>query len=496
MAESANRLPSKNNDLNTSRLQRVLGASRMHGASTSTKHGHLASAARITLSRTQLVALPALVAGVTISIFASPYVGPTLLTAIQLGFLVVAGWRLVTLLTRRPAGRNDPAPLSWPRYTVIAALYDEAAVLPQLVERLSRIDYPSDRLEGFLALEADDSASIAAALAADRPEWLTVLIVPPGSPKTKPRALNYALSVAQGDLVTIYDAEDDPDPLQLKEAAARFAAEGDDLVCLQAPLRIQRRDKRHSASPFLDAQFAAEYAALFEVTLPAMTALGLPFPLGGTSNHFRASALLALGGWDAWNVTEDADLGFRIWRSGGRMGMLERPTYETPPGALRLWLPQRTRWLKGHLQTLAVHTRSFAGMGWRGWSALGLTLGAGCASAAIHAASIAWIGAVALTSVVCGKLPPAPPLGMSVLIAGLATAWLAKLAGARRAGVRYGPREMAAAPAYWCLLSLAFVHATYRLITEPHRWDKTPHAPDVSPNENTNDAVSAGRAAA
>lgn len=468
----------------------------MRGTSLARKRGLTPFAARVTFTRLQLLVLAGLAATLVAGAFISPHVAPSVLTGIQLGFLTVAGWRLVTLLTRRTPPRNDPEPAVWPRYTIIAALYDEAPVLPQLIERLGRIDYPADRLEGFLALEADDSSTIAAALAAERPEWLTVLIVPPGSPKTKPRALNYALSLAQGDLVTIFDAEDDPDPLQLREAAARFGAEGDDLVCLQAPLRIRRRDKRNSASPFLDAQFAAEYAALFEVTLPAMASLGLPFPLGGTSNHFRAPALRALGGWDAWNVTEDADLGFRIWRSGGRLGVLQRPTYETPPGPLRLWLPQRTRWLKGHLQTLAVHTRSLGGMGWRGWAALTLTLGAGCASAAIHAASIAWIGAVALTSLVCGKLPPAPPLGMSVLIAGVATAWLAKLAGARRAGVRFGAREMAAAPAYWCLLSLAFVHALYRLVAEPHRWDKTPHAPDNPVDHDIDAAVDSGRAAA
>lgn len=467
----------------------------MDGSSLWKARRETASAARITFTRPQLLTFTGLAAGFAASFFLSTYVAPLVLSAIQLGFLTIAGWRLVTLLTNRPPPRDDAEPAVWPRYTIIAALYDEASVLPQLIERLGRIDYPADRLEGFLALEADDSATINAALASVRPDWLKILIVPPASPKTKPRALNYALSVAHGELVTIYDAEDDPDPLQLKEAATRFAAEGDDLVCLQAPLRIRRQDKRN-ASPFLDAQFAAEYAALFEVTLPAMAALGLPFPLGGTSNHFRASALRALGGWDAWNVTEDADLGFRIWRSGGRLGVLERPTYETPPGALRLWLPQRTRWLKGHLQTLAVHTRSLSGMGWRGWSALALTLGAGVTSAAIHAGSIAWIGAVGLTSLVSGRAPPAPPLGMSVLIVGVATAWLANLIGARRAGIRFGLKDMATTPAYWCLLSLAFVHALFRLVVEPHRWDKTPHAPDIAADHDSEPVAEAGRAAA
>lgn len=455
-----------------------------------------ASAARVTATRAQILAWSGLTTAALYGLAAWPALAFALLTTVQVGFLLLAGWRLVTLVTPRPPPRRDPEPAEWPRYTVIAALYDEVAILPQLVERLSRFDYPPDRLEGFLALEEDDVATIAEALALKRPDWLGVLIVPPGSPKTKPRALNYALSVASGDLVTIYDAEDDPDPLQLREAAARFAVEDESLVCLQAPLRIRRRDRRDSASPFLDAQFAAEYAALFEVTLPAMAALGLPFPLGGTSNHFRASSLRALGGWDAWNVTEDADLGFRIWRSGGRLGVLERPTYESPPGALRLWLPQRTRWIKGYLQTLSVHTRQWGGMGWRGWTGMSLTLLAGVASAAVHATCIAWIGAVALTSLISGKAPPAPPLGMSVLIIGTFTALLAIAMGARRAGVRFGPREMALAPLYWCLLSLAFVHAVVRLVVEPHRWDKTPHSPDVASTVETEVVADAGREAA
>ena len=173
----------------------------------------------------------------------------------------------------------------------------------QLIERLSRIDYPSDKLQGFLLLEAHDQATIAVARAAVRPSWLELLLIPPGSPQTKPRALNSGLALATGALLTVYDAEDTPDPLQLREAAARFAADPTGrLACLQAPLRIR------AGRLFLERQFAAEYASLFETALPGMARLGLPFPLGGTSNHFRVDALRAVGGWDAWNVTEDADL--------------------------------------------------------------------------------------------------------------------------------------------------------------------------------------------
>ena len=209
------------------------------------------------------------------------------------GFLTIAAWRLLLALTPRgatPVARLDVLP----RYTVVAALYDEAAILPQLVERLSRLDYPAARLQGLIVLEEDDHATRAAARALVLPGWMSVLVVPadaPG-PRTKPRALNHALNHATGDFLTVYDAEDDPHPSQLREAAARFLRPGHDIACFQAPLRIRLRPGRDG---FLERQFAAEYASLFEVALPAMARLGLPFPLGGTSNHFRTAVLRQIG---------------------------------------------------------------------------------------------------------------------------------------------------------------------------------------------------------
>ena len=414
-------------------------------------------------------------------------------------FLAVAVWRLLLILVSlKPATEvADPAALL-PRYTVLAALHDEAEIVGQLVRRLSKLDYPADRLEGFLVLEAHDDATIAAALLAPRPAWLRILVCPPGLPRTKPRALNIALSRCTGDLVTVYDAEDAPDPGQLREAAHRFAADTTGrLACLQAPLRIRVRP----GGGFLDRQFAVEYASLFEVVLPGMVRLGLPFPLGGTSNHFRVDVLRAVGGWDAWNVTEDADLGFRLWRRGWRMGVISRPTWETPPGALEHWLPQRTRWLKGYMQTWGVHTRSMEGLGWRGGLALVLSLGAGLISAALHGPSLAWIAATVLTAAAAGLPPAAPVLALSVLILGAAMACLSCAVGAKRAGVSYGPLDMISAPAYWSLLSLAMAHAAWRLVREPFAWDKTRHRPDPSPvavptlDETASDRLSAVHAA-
>ena len=389
-------------------------------------------------------------------------------------FLFVAGWRCLLILLGGGASSDDPLPEIWPRYTVLAALHDEVEVVDQLVARLAALDYPADRLQGMLVLEAHDGATIAAARAAARPAWLEIFIAPPGRPGTKPRALNCALPHVTGDLLTVYDAEDAPDRGQLKQAAARFVADaGGRLACLQAPLRI--RPAPGSTSPFIDRQFAAEYASLFETALPGMARLGLPFPLGGTSNHFRVDVLRAVGGWDSWNVTEDADLGFRLWRRGWRAGVITRPTWETPPGRLYDWLPQRTRWLKGYMQTWGVHTRDLSALGPRGLFALILTLGVALTSAALYGPTLSWVAASVLVSLMAGLPPETSSLALSVLVLGAATAWLSCAVGARRAGVPYGPWDMIRAPAYWCLLSLAFSHALWRLVAEPFAWDKTRH---------------------
>ena len=408
-------------------------------------------------------------------------VAPLVIASAAGAFLIISAWRvLLVIVSARAPPPPSPAVADLPRYTILVALHDETEVMGQLVERLARIDYPPDRLQGLLILEAHDRPTIAAAMTARRPDWLEVFVAPPGAPRTKPRALNCALPHVTGELLTVYDAEDEPHPLQLREAAARFAAEpGGRLACLQAPLRICRGRRGTDASPFLDRQFAAEYASLFETALPGMARLGLPFPLGGTSNHFRVDVLRAVGGWDAFNVTEDADLGFRLWGHGWRLGVITRPTWETPPGGLADWLPQRCRWLKGYMQTWGVHTRRPWRLGGRGGFALAMTIGACLGSAALNGPSLAWVAATVLVAAMARVSPETPLLALSVLVLGAASAWLSCAIGARRAGVPYRPVDMILAPAYWALQSLAAFHAGWRLLREPFAWDKTRHRRDV-----------------
>ncbi len=385
-------------------------------------------------------------------------------------FAAAALTRLAAAMTPRtsaPAPALDDAAL--PAYTVIAPLYREAEVAAQLLAALDAVDYPRDRLQVLIVVEADDGETRQALAGLSLPRHVEVLVAPPGRPRTKPRACNIALERATGEIVTIYDAEDRPHPLQLREAAARLAAGSARLACLQAPLRLEP-DRR-----FLPRQFAIEYAIQFETILPLLARLGLPFPLGGTSNHFRISALQAVGGWDAWNVTEDADLGFRLAAEGYDLGVLELPTVEVAPDRLADWLPQRARWVKGYMQTFGVQTRRPPH--WRTGVLLSfaVTLGVAILAALAHGPLLAWslISVAAQLSTGQGWLTPADA---ALLVAGWLCAMAAAVVGLRRAGAELRVRDLLLTPLYWPLLSLAAAHALWQLVRCPHHWDKTRHA--------------------
>ncbi len=374
--------------------------------------------------------------------------------------------RLAAALTaRRPPMPRPLRNADLPIYTVIAPLYREAEVAGELVTALERIDYPRDRLQVILVLETDDPETCAVLEDLAPPSFIQVLVAPPGTPRTKPRACNVALERARGELVVIYDAEDRPHPMQLREAAARFAAAPAHLACLQAPLRIE------PDSRFLPAQFALEYALQFEVLQQALARFGAPFPLGGTSNHFRTSVLRAVGGWDPFNVTEDADLGFRLARGGYGLGVLNTPTWETAQPSLGEWLPQRARWIKGYMQTFGVHTRGPNLLRPPSFAALLATLGISIASAFAHGPLMAWV----LTTAALGM--PVAAHDATLLGAGWATAATAGLMGVRRAGLPVRVRDLVLAPLYWPLQSLAAARALVQLFRRPYHWDKTPHAP-------------------
>ena len=389
-------------------------------------------------------------------------------------FLASAAIRLAAILTpRRPELAPALPPSELPTYTVITPLYREAEVAAELIANLDRLDYPRDRLQALVVLEADDLDTQAAFHAMDLPSFVQVLVVPPGLPRTKPRACNLALERARGDIVVIYDAEDAPHPQQLREAAARFAAGPPELACLQAPLRIETPPYL----AFIAEQFRLEYAALFEVLLPAFARWGLPFPLGGTSNHFKAAPLRALGGWDAYNVTEDADIGFRLAAAGYRLETIGLPTLETAPTTLAQWGPQRARWIKGHLQTLVVHSRSAVGGRRRAALALMVTLAVPIAASNLHAPAMIVAAASLLMDWRDDATLSIPILHLVFYVGCWAVCATGGALGVMRSGGAPRFLHLFGMAPYWLMWVFASPRALWQFFFAPHRWDKTRHAP-------------------
>ena len=246
---------------------------------------------------------------------------------------------------------NGPA-LRLPPVTVLVPLFREGNIAPRLIQRLGALSYPRELLDILLVVEEADTLTRRALERSDLPRWMRVVTVPDGPLRTKPRALNFALNFARGSIIGVWDAEDAPDPDQIHRIARRFAERGPDLACVQGVL-----DYYNPRTNWLSRCFTIEYAAWFRIVLPGMERLGLAVPLGGTTLFFRREALDRLGGWDAHNVTEDADLGIRLARMGYRTELLATVTQEEANCRLLPWVRQRSRWLKGYAMTWAVHMR-------------------------------------------------------------------------------------------------------------------------------------------
>ncbi len=301
-------------------------------------------------------------------------------------------------------------------------------------------------------------------------------MAPPGLPSTKPRALNVALAALRGDYVVVYDAEDEPEPDQLRLAAACFAADPD-LDCLHARLTIE-----NAGDSWISTMFAIEYAALFDLINPGLAALGLPIALGGTSNHFRARTLRRVGGWDAWNVTEDADLGIRLAREGARVAALASDTREEAPNDLGAWFRQRVRWQKGWMQTLIVHSRhpikflrelgpmrSLAATALIAGSVLGGLFGP---ALAIDTLSHAFCGDLAGMSAwrVAGDVAI-----YTLMASGLTAILVPAFVAMHRRGLATLDRVLLLLPVYYVLISAASWVALFDLAIRPFYWAKTKH---------------------
>lgn len=362
----------------------------------------------------------------------------------------------------------------WPFYSVLVPLYQEGRVLAGLIASLKALDYPSDRLEILLIIEEDDLATRSILGDLDPGGHFRQVIVAPLGPRTKPKALNVGLALARGELICIFDAEDRPHKNQLKAAAKAFDTHPD-WIGLQAPLSYYNETRN-----WLTRQFSLEYAALFHVWNPFLSRLGLPFPLGGTSNHVRADRLRRAGGWDSYNVTEDADLSFRLALFPGKLGYISLGTQEEAPETFRAWNYQRARWLKGFMQTWSVHMRSAwapgGGAGLLRCLTLQITLGIALISALCHGPILMGLLITVLGNLFGIWAIEIPGFFVAILGLGYSGSAAMSYVGAQRADLSQTTLlHILSMPLYWPLLSISLVKAVIESWTSPFHWNKTEH---------------------
>jgi len=364
-----------------------------------------------------------------------------------------------------------------PDYTILIPAFREPEVISRLIEHIANIEYPESRLDIKVLIEADDHETIDAIGDADPGQHFELVFIPPAEPRTKPKALNYGLSLATGDLLAVYDVEDIPDPLQLRRAAVAMSRLGPEVGCLQSKLSYHNPDQN-----LITRWFTIEYTMWFTFFLPGLASINAPIPLGGTSNHFRRSVLRLLGGWDPYNVTEDADLGIRMFREGFRVGILDSTTDEEANSDFVNWIKQRSRWYKGYLQTLVVHLREprvlVREVGWGGFVNFCLFVGGTPTLALLN--PIFWL----LTATWFASQPhfieeifPAPIyyIGLACWAFGnflLLYLTVISCRLSRRTGLLWAALLV---PLYWVMMSIAAVKAVWQLAFSPTHWEKTVH---------------------
>ena len=437
---------------------------------------------RASPTRRLALALSGIVLCIAASIFYPGAVFVTFAGWATLTLIISAGLKLAAVCSRLVAGTPEavqpplPPGAKLPKVSILVPLFRETEIAHALIARLTRLTYPKCLLDVILVLEENDDTTRSTLAQINLPAWMRAVVVPDGQPRTKPRAMNYALDFCEGDIVGILDAEDAPDPDQITQIARRFAAAPPDVVCLQGIL-----DYYNPRQNWLARCFTIEYATWFRVMLPGMARLGFAIPLGGTTLYFRRKVLEELGGWDAHNVTEDADLGFRLARHGYRTEIIGTVTYEEANCRPWPWIKQRSRWLKGYMTTYLVHMRRplllHRQLGaWRFW---GFQAHFVTALSQFMLAPFLWSFWLVLLGLP-HPLDPVLPRGGMLLFAQLFLAIeilniAFHMLGVSGRGHRHLLPWLPTMHLYTPLGTIAAVKAIYEMIVAPFYWDKTSH---------------------
>ncbi len=458
-----------------------------------------------TFTTSQLIALLASLAVFLVSLTANWFA--TLLTLViifQIAYLsmAIAKYWIVFKGARHDAQLHFSAKevaavdeTKLPVYTLLIPVYKEKEVLPHLLKRIQNLDYPKYKLDVRILLEENDPETIELVHAMRLPSYFTPIVVPASKPQTKPKACNYGLLRAKGEYVVIYDAEDRPESDQLKKAYLAFQQLPDKYVCVQAKLNYF-----NSQQNLLTKLFTQEYCMWFELLLVGIMQIDIPIPLGGTSNHFKMGFLKQVGGWDPFNVTEDADLGIRLYKHRYKTAILDSRTWEEANSDIGNWIRQRSRWIKGYMQTFFVHMREpvkfYSQIGFRGMLGyLAMILGTPLLpllNPLFWGLMMIWL--ISQPAWVQMFFPgPIYYIAVIQLILGnffflymniVGTYYVIRDCAIKKSQpFSYGLiRAGLLTPLYWVLMSIAAYKALFQLIVKPHYWEKTHHGLTELPN--------------
>ncbi len=375
-----------------------------------------------------------------------------------------------------------------PMYTILVPVYKESNIIPHLMKNIDDLDYPKSKLDVRILIEEDDIEAQELLRDMKPPSYYTVLVVPHSLPKTKPKACNYGLIRARGEFVVIFDAEDRPDPDQLKKVYLAFEASRPEVCCVQAKLNYYNSNQN-----WLTRWFTHEYSMWFELLLPGVMKLDVPIPLGGTSNHFKTEVLKQINAWDPYNVTEDADLGIRLYKEGYKTAIVDSRTWEEATSQTGNWIRQRSRWIKGYMQTWLVHMRNPLQL----WKDLGAKGFFGFQAMVLATPLLPLINPVFWTLLLLWYLAkmefvplffPGPIyyiaafelfVGNFIFIYSFTAGiyWVTKDLHMKGSKVfSYSlVKYTLLAPIYWVLMSVAAIKAAIQLVTKPFYWEKTSH---------------------
>ncbi len=366
-----------------------------------------------------------------------------------------------------------------PIYTILCPLYKESLILPEFVKAIKNIDWPKNKLEVLLLLEEDDQETIKKAKKLKLNKTFKIVVVPNSKPKTKPKACNYGLNRANGEFVVIYDAEDRPEIDQLKKAYLGFKSLSKKVVCIQSKLNYY-----NSGHNLLTKLFTAEYSLWFDLILPGLQSMDTIIPLGGTSNHFRTRELKRLKGWDAFNVTEDCDLGVRLYVKGLKTATMNSTTYEEANSKFLNWIRQRSRWIKGYLQTYLVHMRNplklYKNLGTHFFLfqlIIGLRMVFILVNPMLWLLTISYFVLFEFIGESVQAIYPAPILYIAVtsLVLGNFLYLYNHMIALGKRQKWHLVKFVFAIPFYWLMASIASIVSFYQLVVKPHYWEKTVH---------------------